>query len=172
MPISSTITLQQVVPADSIPSNTCPVRIPNIQIPANLGNLGVKLGQQTTVSDVVNKGIGCGNVQKENSHTTEDKIKGNTSNCFIEALNGNYEGEQKTGEYEESNSYISVKGNLKKHLSFWEKMIRGNETVCDIHKSDYKLPFLFLRNLKTILRLLKMRILQMSKLRKCLEQVL
>ena len=87
MPISSMITLQQVVAVDSIPSNSGPIRIPNIQIPANLGNLGVKLRQQTTVSDVVNKGIGGGHVQKENSHTTDDKIKSNTYNCFIEALN-------------------------------------------------------------------------------------
>ena len=121
MPISSTITPQQVIAVDSIPSNTGPIRIPNIQTPANLGNLGVKLRRQTTVSDVVNKGIGGGHAQKENSHTTDDKIKGNTYNCFIEALNGNYEGEQKTGEYEESNAYISMKGNLKKHLSLWEK---------------------------------------------------
>ena len=121
MSISSMIILQQVVAADSIPSNIVPFHISNIQIPANLGNLGVKLTQQTTVSDVVNKGIGDGHAQKENSHTTEDKIKSNTYNCFIEALNGNYEEEQKTGEYEESDAYISVKGNLKKHISFWEK---------------------------------------------------
>ena len=121
MSISSTITLQQVVAVDSIPSNTGPIHIPNIQTPANLGNLGLKLRRPTTVSDVVNKGIGSGHAQKENSDTTYDKIKGNTYNCFIEALNGNYEEEQKTGEYEESDAYISVKGNLKKHISFWEK---------------------------------------------------
>ena len=75
MPISSTITLQQVVAADSIPSNTGRIRTTNIQIPPNLGNLGVKLRQQITASDVVSKGIGDGHAQKENSHTTEDKIK-------------------------------------------------------------------------------------------------
>ena len=75
MPISSTITFQQVVAADSIPFNTGPIRIPNIQVPANLGNLGIKLGQRTTALDVVNKGIRGGHAQKENSHTTEDKIK-------------------------------------------------------------------------------------------------
>ena len=53
-------------------------------------------------------------------------------------------GEKKTpGEYEESDTYISVKGNLKKHLSFWEKTISGNQTVCDILKSGYILPFLY-----------------------------
>ena len=139
MPISSPITLA----VDSILSNTDPIRIPNIQILANLGNLGAKLKQQTTVSDVVNKGVGDGHVQKENSHTTKDEIKGNTYNCFIEARNGNYEGKQKTREYEESDVYISMKGNLKKHLSFWEKTIRANETVCDILKNGYKLPFLY-----------------------------
>ena len=36
-----------------------------------------------------------------------------------------------------------MKGNLKKHLSFWEKTIRANETVCDILKKSYKLPFLY-----------------------------
>ena len=46
-----------------------------MQIPANLGNLGVKLRQQITASDVVIKGIGDGHPQKENSHATEDKIK-------------------------------------------------------------------------------------------------
>ena len=75
MPISSTITLQQVVAADSIPSNTGRIRTPNIQIPANLGNLAMKLRQQITASGVVSKGIGDGHGQKENSHTTEDKIK-------------------------------------------------------------------------------------------------
>ena len=34
-----------------------------------------------------------------------------------------------------------MKGNLKKHLSFWKKTIRANETVCDILKNGYKLPF-------------------------------
>ena len=71
MPISSPITLA----VDSILSNTDPIRIPNIQILANLGNLGTKLKQQTTVSDVVNKGVRDRHVQKENSHTTKDKIK-------------------------------------------------------------------------------------------------
>ena len=89
----------------------------------------MKLRQQTTVSDVVNKGIGGGHSQKENNHATEDTIKGNTYNCFIEVLNGNYEGEQKIGKYEESDAYISVKDNLKKHL---EKTMRAKETVCDI----------------------------------------
>ena len=118
MPISSTITLQQVVAADSIPSNTGRIRTPNIQIPANLGKLGVKLRQQITALDVGSKGIGAGHAQKENSHTTEDKIKGNNYNYFIEALHGNYGEEQKTGAYEESDAYISVKGNFKKHLPF------------------------------------------------------
>ena len=81
------ITLRQVVATDSILSNTGPIRIPNIQIPTNLGNLGMKLRQQTTVSHVENKGIGDGHAQIENSHTTEDKRKGNTYNCFIEPLN-------------------------------------------------------------------------------------
>ena len=80
------IILQQVVAANSIPSNTVPFHIPNIQIPANLGNLGVKLRQQTTVSDAVNKGIGDGHAQKENSHTTEDKIKSNTYNVLLRSL--------------------------------------------------------------------------------------
>ena len=93
MPISSPITLA----TDSIISNTGSIRIPNIQIPANVWNLDVKRRQQTTISDVVNTSIGDGHVQKENSHTTEDKIKGNTYNCFTEARNGNYEGKQKTG---------------------------------------------------------------------------
>ena len=73
MPISSTITLQQVLAADSITSNTGRIRTLNIQIPANLGNLGVKLRQQATALDVANKGIGDGHAQKENSHTTENK---------------------------------------------------------------------------------------------------
>ena len=34
-----------------------------------------------------------------------------------------------------------MKGNLKKHLSFWEKAIRANKTVCDFLKNGYKLPF-------------------------------
>ena len=117
MPISSLITLA----ADSIISNTAPIRIPNIQIPTNLANLSVKLRQQNTVSDVVSKGIGDGHAQKENSHTTEDKIKGNTYHCFTEAGNGSYEEKQKTREYEEYYDYISVKGNLKKTPFFLRK---------------------------------------------------
>ena len=65
------VTLQQVVATDSISSD--PIRIPNIQIPANLGDFGVKLRQKTTVLHVMNKSIGDGHAQKENSHTTEDK---------------------------------------------------------------------------------------------------
>ena len=116
MPISSTATLQQVAAADSIPSNTGPICIPNIQIPANLGNLGVKLRQQTTASDVT-KGIRDGHAQKENSH----KIKGNNCNYFNKALPENYEGNKKPENKKHRNEFISVKGNLKKHLPFWEK---------------------------------------------------
>ena len=86
MPISSTATLQQIAAADSIPSNTGLICIPSIQIPANFGNLGVKLRQQTTVSDVVNKGIGDGHALKEKNHSTEDKIKGNIYTFFIKTL--------------------------------------------------------------------------------------
>ena len=78
MLISSTITLQQVVAAGSIPSNTDPMCIPNIQIPANLGKLDIKLRQQATVSDVVNKDVGDGHAQKEIRHNKKNKIKGNT----------------------------------------------------------------------------------------------
>ena len=67
MLISSTITLQQVVAADSIPSNTGRIRTSNIQFPAKLGNLGVKLRQCTTALDVVSKGIG------ENSRKEEKR---------------------------------------------------------------------------------------------------
>ena len=67
MPISGTTTLQQVVAAGSIPSNAGTINITNIQIPANLGNLGMELRQKTTVRDVVNKGIGDGHALKENS---------------------------------------------------------------------------------------------------------
>ena len=75
MAISRTSTLQQVVAAGRVPSSTDPICIPIIQIPANLENLDMKLRQQSTVSDVVNKGIGDGHALKENNHTTEDKIK-------------------------------------------------------------------------------------------------
>ena len=81
----------------------------------------MKLREHTAASDVMRKGIGDEHAHKENSHTTEDKIKGNSYNYFIEVLHKNYEGEQKTGEYEESDVYISVKGNLRKHLIFWKK---------------------------------------------------
>ena len=128
--------------------------------------------------------FGCGEQEhwrwpcpKRKQLTTQDKIKRNTYyNCFIEALNGNYEGEQKTGtaqkiefsikdffsKYDQirrklriwsrllkkcwKENFIfstvrgiwriphlySVKDNLKKHLSFWKKTIRANETVYDI----------------------------------------
>ena len=69
--------------------------------------------------------------------TTENKIKGNTYNCFIEALNRNYEGGQKTGEFEESDA----KATSKNTFLFGKKTIGANETVCDILKNGYKLPF-------------------------------
>ena len=36
-----------------------------------------------------------------------------------------------------------MKGNHKEHLSFGEKTIRAKETVYDILKNGYKLPFLY-----------------------------
>ena len=80
----------------------------------------MKLRQQTIISNMVNKVNGDGHTLKENNHATEDKIKGNNNTCFTDTLTRNYEREQKTKEYEEPDAYISVKGNLKKHLSFWE----------------------------------------------------
>ena len=50
---------------------------------------------------------------------------------------------KKLGNIKESDAYISMKDNLKKHLSFWGKTIRATETVCDILKNGYKLPFLY-----------------------------
>ena len=64
-----------------------------------------------------NKDIGDRHAQKETSHTTEDKIKDKyTHISFSETLPEYYEGAQKTGEYEESNTYISVNVNLEKYL--------------------------------------------------------
>ena len=40
---------------------------------------------------------------------------------FIEALTGNYDVEQKTCEYEESDACLYVKGNLKKNTIFLGK---------------------------------------------------
>ena len=94
-----------------------------LQLPVNPKNLGVKLRQQTTVSCVVKKVIGDGHALKESNHTTEDQTEGHIYTYFTEALTENYRGEQKTGEYEESDAYISMKSNLKKHLSFWENTI-------------------------------------------------
>ena len=34
-----------------------------------------------------------------------------------------------------------MKGNFKIHLSFWERTIGANKTVCDILKNGCKLPF-------------------------------
>ena len=134
MPISSTITLQQVVAADSIPSNTGRIRTPNIQIPANLGNLGVKLRQQTTASDV-SKGIRDGHAQKENSH----KIKGNNCNYFNEALHENYEGNKKPENIVTPS--FPWKATSKSTFVFEKKTIRANKTTCDILKNGHKLPF-------------------------------
>ena len=43
----------------------------------------------------------------------------------------------------ESDAYISVTGNLRKHYFLWENTTRANETVCDILKNRYKLPFIY-----------------------------
>ena len=53
------------------------------------------------------------------------------------------EGNKKSENTKNIDTYIFVKGNLKKHLPLWEKTIRANETVCDILKKSYKLPFLY-----------------------------
>ena len=97
--------------------NTSSSCIPNVETLANLGNFGAKYRQRTTPSDVENKDNGDGHAQKETSHTTEDKIKDKyTHISFSETLPEYYEGVQKTGEYEESNNYISVNVNLEKYL--------------------------------------------------------
>ena len=112
MSILTTTTLPEVVAADSIPSNTGPICILKIWVA------------------VVNKDNGDGDALQESNHTTEYKIKSNTYTRFIETLNGIHEGEQKTGKIEESDAFIFVKYNFKKHLPFWEKRtIRPNETV-------------------------------------------
>ena len=95
--ISSTTTVEQVVAADIIPANTGRRCILKICVP------------------VVNKDTGDGDILKENSQYHR------SNTYFIEALNTNYEGEQKTGEIEESDVFISVKCNFKKHLPFLEK---------------------------------------------------
>ena len=120
MQISSTTTLHQIA-TDSITSNTGPIHIPKIQIPANLGNLGMKLRQQTTVLDVMNKVIEDGHALKENNHATEDRIKGSTYTCFIEALTGSYEGKQETREYDECKNLHFHERQPKKTLFFLEK---------------------------------------------------
>ena len=95
--ISSTTTVEQVVAAEIIPANTGRRCILKICVP------------------VVNKDTGDGDILKENNQYHR------SNTCFIEALNANYEGEQKTGEIEESDVFISVKYNFKKHLPFLEK---------------------------------------------------
>ena len=62
-----------------------------------------------------------GHALKGNNHNTEDRIKGNTYDCFTEALNGNFEGERKTGEYQECDAYTSVTNNFKKTPFFLGK---------------------------------------------------
>ena len=98
----------------------------------------------------MNKGIGDGHALNENNHTTQDKIKGNTYTCFIEALTGNFEGEQKSNMYQEFDAYISVKDNLKKHLSFWKEQTK--QCVAPLKTATNNLLFtpLQIRNSKTI----------------------
>ena len=107
MSISSTTTLEQVVAADIITVNTGSKCILKICVP------------------VVNKDIGDGDALKENNQYHR------SNTCFIEALNANYEGQQKTGEIEESDVFISVKNaTLKSTFLFWKKKtIRTSKTI-------------------------------------------
>ena len=102
----------------------------------------MKHRQQTTASDVKNKDIGDIHAQKKS--IIQQTIKGKyTHISFSETLSKNYEGKQKTGEYKESDTYISVNVNLKKHLPFSENTIKANKIVCKILKSRYKLTYLY-----------------------------
>ena len=68
-------------------------------------------------------------VLKESSHTTKHKTKVKAHIYINEAQPEYFEEKQKIGEYEESDPYISMKGNLKNQLSLWQNTIKVNVTV-------------------------------------------
>ena len=93
----------------------------------NFWNHGaIKRGQIISLANKVTKDR---HVLKESSHTTKHKTKVTAHIYINEAQPEYFEEKQKIGEYEESDSYISMKGNLKKQLSLWQNTIKVNVTV-------------------------------------------
>ena len=117
--------------------------IPKLTTRANVENHDANKKRQASALDVANKVAGGEHVLKENSHTAEHKIKSNTHIYINEARLDYFEEDHRTGEYEESDTYISVKTNLKKHVLLWQNTIKLNETVCDILKYVSMFSFLY-----------------------------
>ena len=76
---------------------------------------------QTTPLNVANKVTGDGHVLKEASHTKEDKTKGSTHVYITGAKSECFEEEHRTGEYKDSDTYVSVKSNLRKATFLFAK---------------------------------------------------
>ena len=109
----------------------------------NFGNHCTNKKFQTTPLNVANKVTGDGHVLKEASHTKEDKTKGSTHIYITEAKSECFEEEHRTGEYKESDTYVSVKSNLRKAPFSLQNAMKTKEKVCDILEYGYQLRFLY-----------------------------
>lgn len=83
---------------------------------------------------MTNKDIGDGHAKKA---TRQDN-----RNIFYQGPLLKLWDNKKTGKYEVPHTYIFLKGNLEKHVPFYESAIKANEAVYDIPKNGYKLPFI------------------------------
>ena len=92
------------------------------------------------------KAIGEKTVQKFNSTTKQAELEGKVSyNSFdfnIELINGFQNVKNREFEFTNQEKYISVKGKLKQNQSFWKNTIKAKDTVLNIVKEGYRLPFL------------------------------
>lgn len=136
MSISNMCTCPQLMLTDTISFSTSNYTslIPKLATRANLENHGANKKSQTTAFNKSNKVTGGEHVLKENSHTTEDKMKGNTHLYINKAQPEYFEKEHITRVYEESDAYIYVKGNLNKHIPLRQNTTKVNKTVCGVLK--------------------------------------
>ena len=100
--------------------------------------------EQITVLDVVNKDIGDRHALKENSHTAEDKITVTVITVItvtLRSLMENMRENKKQGIRRIWRLHFRERQPQKTPF-FLGKMIKANETVCEIFKNSYELPFL------------------------------
>ena len=108
-------------------------------------NHGTNKKHHTTTLDEAKKVTENGHVLKESSHTTEDKIKGNTHIYINKMQTSTINTFRKEAELENMKNLVDTylpKTISKSDILFNKFAIKLNETVSDLLKYGYKLPFL------------------------------